>query len=95
MKASLIRNQFGELGFFYGEDLGFTPEWASIDAERGELSVFGGDDDMQLIMIEGMTEEIYQQIIEKDKILLVQIQDNLITKPIKAEWVSLMVSHQI
>lgn len=95
MKASLIRNQQGELGFFYGEDFGFTPEWASIDAERGELSVFGGEDDMQLILIEGMTEDIYQEIVGKELILLIQVQDNMITKPLKAEWVSLMVSHQV
>jgi len=95
MKASLIRNEHGELGFFYGEDLGFKPEWTSIDAERGELSVFGDEDDMQLILVQGMTEEIYQEIIGKEHILLVQVQDNTITKPVKAEWVNLMVSHQV
>lgn len=95
MKASIIRNKFGNIGFFYGESLGFTPEWAAIDVERGELSVYDAEDQSKLIFMEGMDQSIYNQIIKEQRILLVEVKNNDISQPQSAVWVNLMVSQQI
>lgn len=95
MKASILRNEFGNIGLFYGEDLGFAPEWAAIDVERGELSVYDNNDQFKLIFMEGMDDAIYKQILREQRIFLVEVKDNDVNKPQRAVWVNLMVTQQI
>lgn len=95
MKASILRNAQGNIGLFYGEPLGFLPEWAAIDVERGELSVYDSDDQSKLIFMEGMDEGIYKQMLREQRIFLVEVKDNDIAKPQNAVWVNLMVAQQI
>lgn len=35
MKSSLKLNKKDELALFYNADIGFIPEWASIDVQQG------------------------------------------------------------
>lgn len=95
MKASLVLNKQGEIGFFYGDDLGLQPEWVQIDAERGEVYVYDSQSDSVLLQMEPMNQATYARIMEGQQILLVQVADNDIRKPVKAVWVSLSVSQQI
>ncbi len=95
MKASLILNKQGEIGFFYGEDLGLKPEWVQIDAERGEVYVYDSESNSACLQMEPMSRKIYDQIMDSQQILLVQLADNDIKKPVAALWVPLSVSHQI
>lgn len=95
MKATLILNEFGNIGLFYNTPLGITPEWAAIDVERGELYVYDPEGESRSIPMEGMTKDIYDKLIKEQKILLVRVLDDDITKPVNALWVSLMISQQI
>lgn len=95
MKASIIRNEHGNIALFYGTPLGFTPEWAAIDVERGELSVYDAEDQSKMIFMDGMNEPIYKQMLKEQRILLVEVKNNDITQPQSAVWVNLMVSQQI
>lgn len=95
MKGNLIRNENGDLAFVYGESLGFVPEWAALDIERGELSAYGGDDQSKMIFMEGMSDEIYQELCMKQQIFMVEVEDNDFEKPRKAAIVSLTVPTQI
>lgn len=95
MKANILRNEQGNIALFYGENLGFTPEWAAIDVERGELSVYDNDDRSKMIFMQGMSELIYKQLIREQKILLVEVKDNDATQPQNAVWVNLMIAQQI
>lgn len=95
MKASLIMNKQDEIGFFYGEDLGLTPEWVQIDAERGEVYVYDLESNSACLQMEPMNRKTYDRIMDRQQILLVQLADNDIKKPVKAIWVPLSVSRQI
>lgn len=94
MKANLIRNENGDLAFVYGEDLGFVPDVAAIDVERGELSVLN-EDNFKRILIEGMDDALYKQLSLKTHILLVEVENNDFTKPKKAAHALLTVPQQI
>lgn len=95
MKGNLLRNEQGQMGLFYSEPLGFTPEWAAIDIERGELSVYDNDDNMKMILMHGMSDDMYRQVMKEQRLFLVEVADNDATKPVNAAWVDLMVSQQI
>ncbi|MCB1680551.1 MAG: hypothetical protein H6858_02700 [Rhodospirillales bacterium] len=95
IKASLILNKQGEVGFFYGEDLGLKPEWVQIDAERGEVYVYDSQSNSVMLQMEPMTDAVYARIMDRQEILLVQVADDDIRKPVSALWVSLSVSQQI
>ena len=97
MKASLVLNKNNEIAFFYGETLGFSPEWASVDVERGELFIASSDgtDHGKHIRLDDIKKKIYERILPDTKILLVQVKDNDITKPVEAIWVNLMITQQM
>ena len=95
MKASLILSKQGEVGFFYGEDLEIIPEWVQVDAERGEIYVYDAESNCTALHMEPMSTKTYEKIVERQAILLVQVEDNDISKPVKAIWVPLSVSQQI
>ncbi|MCL4677264.1 MAG: hypothetical protein KJ017_01575 [Alphaproteobacteria bacterium] len=95
MKATLILNKQDEVGFFYGEDLGLIPEWVQIDAERGEVYVYDSEANSACLQMEPMSQKIYDRIMSQQQILLVELADSDIKKPVKAVWVPLSVSRQI
>lgn len=97
MKASLILNNEDEIAFFYGKPLGFNPEWASIDVERGEIFISSNDDTDhgKQIKLDNIKTEIYQRILPDTRILLVEVKNNDLTQPVKTNWVPLMISQQI
>lgn len=95
MKASLILNKQDEIAFFYGEDLQLVPEWVQLDAERGEIYVYDSESNCVCLQLDPMSEALYNRIMERQQILLVQVLDNDISKPVMAQWVSLSVSQQI
>lgn len=98
MKASLILNEQNEIAFLYGENLGFKPEWASIDVEQQELYIGSNENSSEHgkhIKLDEIKQEIYQRIQKDKKILLVRVANNNITTPEEAIWVPLMIAHQL
>lgn len=97
MNGNLILNQNNEIAFIYGEPLGFTPSWVSIDVEQEELYI-GNENDEELgkqIQLDKIKQEIYERILPDTQILLVLVRDNDIMKPIDAQWIPLMVTQQL
>lgn len=94
MKATLVLNKNDEMGFFYGDSLEIEPEWASIDVDMGQIQVFDNNGGHQHLILDNINEKIYERVRKEGKILLVQVADNDIRKPIKTAWVHLMVSQQ-
>lgn len=94
MKATLILNRENEIAFLYGEPLGIEPEWAGIDVDMGQLHIFDKDGETRHLVLDNINEKIYERVCKKQKILLVQVQDDDATKPVKTDWVHLMVSAQ-
>lgn len=94
MKATLVLNKKNEMGFFYGTPLEIKPEWASIDVDMGQIQVFDDNGGHQHLVLDNINEKIYQRVQKEGKILLVEVEDNDIRKPVKADWVHLMVSQQ-
>ena len=95
MKATLVLNQNDEIGFFYGEPLEIQPEWASIDVDMGQLHIFDEDGQQKHLILDNINEKIYERILKAGKILLILVEDNDATKPVKTDWVHLMVSTQL
>jgi hypothetical protein len=97
MKGSLILNPSNEIAFVYGEPLGFSPEWVSIDVEQEELYIGNEDDEGQgkQIQLDKIKQEIYDRILPDTQILLILVKDNDILKPVAAKWVPLMITQQI
>lgn len=95
MKATLILNQQDEIAFLYGEDLGIEPEWAAIDIERGELYIYDTESQERALQLENVKQKIYERVCNEEKILLVQVENNDATKPVKTTWAHLLVSTQI
>lgn len=96
MISSLVLNANDDIAFFYGEALGFTPRWASIDMELGELFI-GGDEDKgegRPHKLDKISKSIYLRVQERKKVLLVQVADNDIRKPVDAVEVPLMIPNQ-
>lgn len=95
MKATLVLNKNDEIGFFYGEPLGIEPEWASIDIDMGQIQVFDKDGQEKHLILDKINEKIYERVSKEGKILLVQVENDDATQPVKADWVHLMISTQI
>ncbi|PCK00374.1 MAG: hypothetical protein COA45_00915 [Zetaproteobacteria bacterium] len=97
MKANLILNHNDEIAFMYGENLGFEPEWTSIDVEQGELFIAatGETGEGKHIKLDSIKQDIYERILPDTRILLVRVKDNDITKPEHTAWVPLMIAQQI
>lgn len=95
MKATLALNKNDEIAFFYGQPLGIEPEWASIDVDMGQIHVFDPEGEKKHLILDDINEKIYERIAKEGKILLVQVENDDATKPIKADWVHLMVSTQL
>lgn len=95
MKATLVLNQEGQLGLFYGEDLEIEPDWVQLDTERGEFYVYDEESNCTGLLLEGMNQKTYERILDQQEILLIQVQDNDMTKPVKTKWVTLSISQQI
>ncbi len=97
MRANLILNEHNKIAFIYGENLGFTPQWASIDVERGEIFIANNDgtENGKQIKLDDIKQEIYERIASDTEILLVRVENNDITKPVDATWVALMIAQQM
>lgn len=97
MRSNLVLNQDNEIALFYGESLTFVPEWASIDVERGEIFISNSDgtENGRHITLEKIKTEIYERILEDRQILLVEVKDHDISKPVRADWVPLMIAQQM
>ncbi len=97
MKANLILNKQNHIAFIYSETLGFTPEWASIDVQHCELFIANanGTGDGKHIKLDNIKQEIYERILPDTQILLVQVEDGNIEKPVNAVWVSLMITQEM
>lgn len=97
MRGSLILNAADELAFMFSADLPFTPKWASIDVERGEIYIgTGEDEDSQGVGVKlaEINKKIYARVMKENKILLVHFLNGDIRKPDQAIWVPLTVAHQ-
>ena len=94
MKATLVLNKNNEMGFFYGSPLDIEPEWASIDVDMGQIQVFDKDGTQKHLVLDNINEKIYERVQKEGRILLVQVEDNDIRKPVKAYHINLMVSQQ-
>lgn len=97
MRGSLFVNREDQLSFMYSADLPFTPQWASIDVERGEIYIGTGEDEDSQgvgIKLQNIEKKIYERVLKEKKILLVHFQNGDIRQPDQAVWVPLMVSHQ-
>lgn len=96
MISSLVLNANDDIAFFYGAPIGFTPRWASIDIELGELYIVGDEDEGELKphKLERISERVYLRACENKKILLVEVADNDVRKPVNAVEVPLMVPNQ-
>lgn len=97
MKGNLILNHNNDLAFLYGDPLAFTPEWVSIDVEQQEIYISNNDQsgDGNYIKFDKINQDIYERIQTTTQILLVLMKDNDITKPLRADWLPIMVSQQI
>lgn len=95
MKATLVLNQKSEMGFFYGAPLDIEPEWASIDIDMGQIQIFDNDGAHQHLVLDDINGKIYDRVQKEGKILLIQVEDNDIRKPVKTHTVHLMVSQQV
>lgn len=95
MKATLVLNRKNEMGFFYGEPLEIEPEWASIDIDMGQIQVFDKDGTQKHLVLDNINEKIYERVQREGKILLIQVEGDDIRKPVKTNWVHLMVSTQL
>ena len=93
MISSLVLNSKNDIAFFYGEPLGYTPKWASIDMELGELYIVGNEDndEMRPHKLDKIDEFVYLRLHERRKVLLVQVEKNDIRKPVATHEVPLMV----
>lgn len=94
MNASVILNTRNQISFIYGEALGIEPAWANFDVEMMQLNIFNEDSEESFLRLDKIDQEIYERILKEEKILLVQVEDDDITKPITAIWVPLTVATQ-
>lgn len=94
ISGSLILNQNNDVAFFYGIPLDFAPEWASIDIERGEIFI-GGNEDVEGVAfkLKEMNNSIYEDVVKKDKLLLVQFEGS-IEKLVSSANVPLSIANQ-
>jgi hypothetical protein len=94
-KVSLVLNDDNDVAYFSNKPFGFIPEWASIDVERGELYFGGEGEEGEPVMLDKIKVEIYEEILKKQKILLVYMDINNPIHGGAAYIVPLMVAHQI
>jgi hypothetical protein len=98
MRGSLIVNSLNQLAFLYSGELRFTPVWASIDIERGEIFIGTDEDDPSgegvAVKLGKIDKNIYERVLQESKILLGHFRDGDIRKIDQALWVPLTVAHQ-
>ncbi len=94
MNASVILNTHNQIAFIYGEALTIQPEWASFDVEMMQLNIFDKDSQEQFLRLDQLDQAIYERICKEDKILLVHVENDDISKPLSAVWVPLGVATQ-
>ena len=94
MNASVIINPKNEIAFIYSEPLNIVPNWASLDVEMKQLNIYDEESEEAFLRLDELKQDIYERIQKEQKILLIQVEDNDISKPVKAEWVSLGVATQ-
>ena len=96
ISGSLVLNAKDELAFFYGIALGFTPQWCSADIERGEIYIGGSEDNPGTAFKLGQIDEtIYERVVQETQILLIEIAENDVRKPVVAVYVPLSVANQL
>ncbi len=95
MNATLTLNHQDQIALFYNEPLNFTPEWASVDINMGEIYIGGKDVENRTIKLERIDKEIYGRIEKEARILLVQVKKDATKDPVKAVFVPLMISRQV
>lgn len=97
MKTSLTLNNKDELALFYAEPLGFTPEWASVDIEQGEIYIGGSlaNDKGRPVRLDSINQAIYERVKKENKILLVRVSNDKAKTPQEAVSVPLMIARQL
>ncbi len=95
MNTSLILNNKNQLALFYSQALEFTPEWASIDVEQGEIYVGGEDVGQKAIKLDTIDKAIYERVQYEADILLIRVENDATRTPREAHTVPLMISTQI
>ena len=94
MNASVLINTRNEVAFIYGEALTIEPSWANFDVEMMQLNIFDEESEEQFLKLDKLDQKIYERIQKEEKILLVQVENNDISKPVKVQWVPLGVATQ-
>jgi len=94
MNASVMLNTKNEVAFIYGGPLGITPSWANLDVEMHQLNVFDEESEERFLKLDKLKQEIYERIQQQEKILLVQVENDDLTKPVQSIWVPLTVATQ-
>ncbi len=94
MNASVILNTNDEIAFAYGTALSITPAWASFDVEMMQLNIYDEDSNEEFLKLDEIKQDIYERIEKAEKILLIQLENDDITKPVMSAWVPLMVATQ-
>lgn len=97
MKTGLVLNKHNKIALFYDEELGFTPEWASIDVQHREIFIGAPDGQSgKQIKLEEIKKEIYDRIFTESEIFLVRtaLINNVMT-PVETHTVSLMIAQEM
>lgn len=94
MNASVILNPKNQIAFLYGQPLNIEPAWANFDVEMMQLNIFSEDSEEQFLKLDKLDPKIYERIEKEEKILLVQLENDNITKPVRSQWVPLGVATQ-
>ena len=94
MNASVLINPKNEIAFVYGEPLPITPAWANLDVEMMQLNIYDEQSEEAYLKLDKLDQKIYERIQKEEKILLVQLEDGDISKPLAAYEVPLGVATQ-
>ncbi len=95
LNASLALNSQDQLALFYDEPLGFAPEWASIDIDKGEIYIGGADTENQAFKLDTIDQKVYERVKRESQILIVQVDQTEDKNPIEALFLPLMIPQQI
>lgn len=74
--------------------MGIAPAWATFDVEMMQLNIFDEQSKESYLRLEKIDQKIYDIILQEEKILLIQVEDDDITKPVQTIWVPLTVATQ-
>lgn len=95
MKASLTLNHDNQIALFYDDDLGFEPEWVSLDLDLGTIFLGGSDIDNKAIKLNDVDQRIYKRIKDNTEILLIRLKKGQDNKVLGTITVPLMLPSQL